>query len=518
MSNLANHHADGLIDIPMPQVTSLITGFVSKHLPSRIATMAICVFTMFIARAEPPHPGAVEMLWQAAAELYALGSFRGAVQTYEQIAALLPTESAPLVAVGHIYLAQQRPLLAIDAFNRALARRIDDAAAWAGLASANWARNEITTAATYWQTALHYQPDLMSARLGLALAWLYEGRWEEAQAMLEAGLAMAYQNKLSGPDQLHPIAAAHLLHGAILALSSPAEARDALSRISEDAPEEIRAQQAQLLAALDRIAAFHSPAQRTKHIGLAMMHIELWPLARLALLQAYSLQPDDAEVVAALGRVEAMMGLEHLAWQHLSAAVLLRPQWSLARLWLGSYCLRKRLFHLAVMQLRIAAMLEPSNHHIGLELSQAYVELGHYTQAEQALLTAVAQAPGNLELRLALARFYADKLWRVADRGLAAAQAAAQMAPQDASARDLLGWMYLLAGDLEQARLHLLSALALDPKQASTYYHLGRLYLMLGFEEQARSAFWRVVDLDTVGQLRARVLDLLSTLDTSQTF
>ncbi|PWH15050.1 MAG: hypothetical protein DDG58_11795 [Ardenticatenia bacterium] len=498
--------------------TNLIPGFVRKHPPLHIARVAIWVFVMLVAAwADPPHPGAVEMLWQAAEELYALGSYNSAVQTYEQIAALLPTESAPLVAVGHIYLTQQRWPLAIDAFNRALARHIDDAVAWAGLASANWAQNEITTAATHWQTALRYQPDLMSARLGLALALLYEGRLEEANAMLEAGLAMVHLNDLSGPDQLGTIAAGHLLRGAILALSNPAEARAALSRISEDAPVEIRTQRDQLLSALDHMATLRSPAQAAQHIGLAMMQLELWPLARIALTRADALQPNDAAVVAALGRAEAMMGFDRPAWEHLSAAVILRPEWSVARLWLGSHCRRRGLLYLATMQLRIAVMLEPANPEAWLELSEAYADLGHYTQAEQALRTAVAQAPRNLDVHLTLARFYADKLWRVADRGLAAAQTAAQMAPQNAAARDLLGWMYLLAGDLEQARLHLLSALVLDPGQASTYYHLGRLYLMLGFEEHARWAFLRVVDLDKTGRLRARALELLSMLSGGET-
>jgi len=243
-----------------------------------------------------------------------------------------------------------------------------------------------------------------------------------------------------------------------------------------------------------------------------MMELELWPLARLALTRANTLQPNDAAIVASLGRAEAIMGFEHSAWEHLSAAVLLRPEWSAARLWLGSYCRRRGLLYLAMMQLRIAVLLEPTNPEAWLELSEAYIDLGNYTQAERVLRTAAAQMPRNPDIHLTLARFYADKLWRVADRGLAAAQTAAQMAPQDPVARDLLGWMYLLAGDLEQARLHLLSALTLDPGQASTYYHLGRLYLVLGFEEHARWAFLRVVDLDETGRLRARALDLLSML------
>lgn len=456
------------------------------------------------------------MLWQAAEELYTLKSYGAAIQAYEQVAALLPTEPAPLVAIGHLYLAQQRWLLAMDAFNRALARRIDDATAWAGLASVNWAQGEMDAAAIYWQAALHRRPDLMSARLGLALTLLYKGQTEKANATLETGLTVSYSDIPSRSNQPDEIAAAHLLRGAILILDAPAEARYELSLISEDAPVEIRSQRDHLLAALDRVTALRSPALAAKHIGLAMMEIELWPFARIALTRAYTLQPDDAEVIAYLGKVEAMMGLDRPAWEHLSTAAILRPEWSWIRLWLGTYCRHKGLLHLAVMQLRTAVALEPTNTEALLELSQAYMDLGNYIYAEQTLLTAAAKAPHDLGIQLTLARFYADSLWHIADRGLAAAQKAAQMAPQNASARDLLGWMYLLAGDLDQARLHLLSALSLNPEQASTYYHLGKYYLILGLREHARSAFSRVVDLDDTGQLRARALDLLSMLGESE--
>ena len=500
----------------MMGAASSLVKCVRQRLPLRTATVVICVLTMLVVRADPPPQGAVKMLWRAAEELHALKSYNGAVQTYEQIAALLPAESAPLVAIGHIYLAQQRWPLAVDAFNRALARHIDDATAWAGLASASWAQNEITTAATYWQAALRHRPDLMSARLGLALALLYEGHLDEASETLEAGLALLHPDSPSWSSQLDAIATAYLLRGATLALDSPTGARRELSRIPEDAHAAIRDQRDRLLAALNDAVTLRSPAQAAKHIGLVMMEIELWPLARLALTRACALQPNDAEAVASLGRIEAMMRFDRPAWEHLSTAVVLRPEWSLARLWLGAYCHRKGLLHLAIMQLRTAVALEPTNTEALLELSRAYIDQGNYAQAEQTLLTAVAQAPQDLNIRLALARFYADSLWRIADRGLAAAQTAAQMAPQNAAARDLLGWMYLLAGDLAQARLHLLSALTLDPEQASTYYHLGRLYLVLGFEEHARSAFWRVVDLDSTGQLRVRALDLLSMLSESE--
>jgi Flp pilus assembly protein TadD len=142
------------------------------------------------------------------------------------------------------------------------------------------------------------------------------------------------------------------------------------------------------------------------------------------------------------------------------------------------------------------------------------VGLGQYLAAEEVLAEAVKGSPKDLTLHLALVRFYTDHTFRVADRGLAAARAAAAVAPDDPQVRDLLGWMYFLAGDLKQAHLHLASALRLDPELVSAIYHLGMLHRALGEEEAARFAFLRVVDLDTDGFYRDRAQIALRELET----
>jgi Tfp pilus assembly protein PilF len=466
--------------------------------PLAAAAIAVLLAALLCARAAPPPEGAVAALWQAAADLRAVGSFTGAADAYERIASLTPGDPAPLVEIGAIYLSQRRWLLAADAFNRALARRADLAPAWTGLAAAEWEQGNRTQAAAHWETALRREPGLPAARLGLAHAHLQQGETDAAVEHLRAAADVVAGSPASSRAE------AGLLLAAVLAPDDPSGARAALAAIPDDVPPETLARRNYLVAALDRAEAAASPAAAAKTVGLALAQAELWPPACAALARAAAFDLADFETLAFWGYAEGALGRPAL--RHLNAAVYLNPDHPLPRHLRGLHYLRQNLAPLAVSELTVAAQLDPGNAQAHLDLGRAYVMWRDYAKAEAAYAAAAAAAPHDLRILLARARFYADAGWGVADRGLAAAQAAVELAPQDARARDLLGWMYYLAGDLPQARLHLLSALVLDPQQASTYFHLGELYARQGWPEMAAAAWARAVDLDTEGDIRPRAL------------
>ncbi len=443
----------------------------------------------------PPPVGAIAPLWAEAADLRSLKSYAAAVEIYEQIAALSPRDPEPLLAVGEIYLAQHRWPLAEDAFNRALVRDGGNGRALAGLASARWEQGDPLRAVSLWETALTQNPNLPGVHVRLALAYLDLGRLADAEATLRRELV-----RFDDP-------VAHLYLAMIRSLADADGARRELAAIPDDGPPSVAAARDYLWAALDGAETAGSAAGAARSLGLAFAQIEEWSLARVALARALTLNPTDAETMAFLGHAEAQLGRP--AFAHLSAAVAARPDWPLAHYLLGLYYLQQEVYEFAVEEFRVTLRLDPGNAQAQADLARAYVGLGQYLAAEEALMGAVESAPDDLTFRLALARFYADHTFRVADRGLAAAQAAADLAPDNPQARDLLGWMYFLAGDPERARLHLDSALRLDPELVSAHYHLGVVRDALGEEEAARFAFSRVVDLDTDGFYRDRAQKLM---------
>lgn len=475
--------------------------------PPPFAAVSLAVLaTLLCARAAPPPEGAVAALWHAATDLRAVQSYAGAVAAYERIAALTPDDPTPLIEIGAIYVSQQRWLLAADAFNRALVRRADLASAWAGLAAAEWGQGSRTHAVAHWETALQIQPDLLAARLGLARAYIEQGETSAAVELLRTGLALSPS---AAPDACPRCDEAQLLLAAILTPEDPAAARAVLSAIPDDAPPPTVARRDYLVTMLDRAAAAPTPAVAARTVGLALAQAELWSPASAALKRAVALDLTDAEARAFLGYVEGMLG--HPALQHLNAAVYLEPEHPLPWQLRGRHYLSRNLLPPAIRDLEMAVRLDAANAAAWLDLAAAYVVRYDYAKAAAAFNSAVAAAPDDLLVHLARVRFYADTAWRVADPGggLDAARAATELAPQDARARDYLGWLYLLAADLPQARLHLLSALALNPAQASTYFHLGELYARLGWPEMATIAWGRAVDLDADGDVRSRALKRL---------
>jgi tetratricopeptide (TPR) repeat protein len=235
---------------------------------------------------------------------------------------------------------------------------------------------------------------------------------------------------------------------------------------------------------------------------LALVQIGEWQLAHLALEQALLFDSTDAEAMAFLGHAEAQLGRP--AFNYLAAAVQSKPDWPMGHYLLGLHYLKQEAHEFAAEEFRTTLRLDPGNAQALADLARAYVGLGQYLDAEEALVEATKSEPDDLSFHSSLVSFYADHTFRVTDRGLAAARHAADLTPEDPQVRDMLGWMYFLAGDSSQATLHLESALQLNPELASTYYHLGVLRKAIGEEEAAQFAFLRAIDLDTGGFYRSQ--------------
>jgi len=74
-----------------------------------------------------------------------------------------------------------------------------------------------------------------------------------------------------------------------------------------------------------------------------------------------------------------------------------------------------------------------------------------------------------------------------------------KLAPDEAASYDLLGWMYLAAGQHDEAEKNLLEALRLDPDDAAAHLHLGTTYLELNRMDEARQQLSLAQSLDADG-------------------
>jgi len=470
-----------------------------RKVANRTLLLLVMLFVLSLP-AVPPPEGAIRPLWAEAADLQALRSYAAAVEVYEQIATLSPLDPEPLLSMGTVYAAQHRWPLAEDAYNRALTRDANNTRALAGLAAARWEQGDRRRAVELWEAVVppclgdanqaerHNSPP--GARLRLALAYLDTDRLADAERM--------FQSELACGD--NPTARLYL--AMLQALDDPVAAKRELRAIAGNVIPPIAAGRDYLWAAIDQAEESDSPAQAAESLALAFMELNEWQLAHVALERALALDPNNPEVMAFFGHAQAQLGRP--AFKHLVAATESRPNWPLGHYLLGLYYQKQGLYGLAAEELLATLRLDPGNAQAYVDLAAAYVGQGQYLAAEEALANAVAAAPDDPGFRLTQVRFYADHAFNITDRGVGAARAAADMAPDDPRFRDLLGWIYFLAGDPNLARLHLESAIRQDPHLTSAYYHLGMLHKLLGEEEAARFAFLRVVDLDTEGFYRSR--------------
>lgn len=477
---------------------------ITKQIGSRL--LLVILFVLLGTPAIPPPAGAIEALWAEAKDLQERRSYAAAVEVYEQIATLDPRNAEPLLVIGGIYLAQHRWPLAEDAFNRALSRDGEMAEAWDGLARARWEQGDRLHAVSLWESAVaHWSHDpkrggpdaeLSDIRIRLALAYLDMDQAANAEAMLRQ------------EAETFNTPTAHLYLAMMQATERPAASRRELGAIRQDAPKAVVAARDYFLEALDRADMADTTAEAARAMGLAFVQVGEWQLAHAALEQALIRDPADTEATAFLGHTRSQLGRP--AFVYLAKATEDQPDWALGHYLLGLYYLKQGAHASAAQEFQTTLRLDPGNAQALADLARVYIEKGQYMAAEEALLQAVASEPEDAVFHSALVHLYADHAFQVSPKGLAAAQAAVALTPDDAQVHDMLGWIYFLAGDPQQARVHLESALGLDPELASAHYHLGILRQVVGQEEAARYALLRAIDLDTDGFYRSQAQKALS--------
>lgn len=415
--------------------------------------------------------------------------YLSALASYRQAAALDPTAAEPLLRMGEVHLALGQYVEAMQAFAQASQRGGTTPAIHAGLARALAAWGDLDGAAHHWQKAIAQQPANVQFRLELARVLMAQSKWDEARVALS--------------DSLSASAETHFVLGQLLALDDPQQARAHLLAAAQDG-----AYTTTVAEWLDALQAADDAAYRAARVGrLALMGGELH-LARRALTRAIELEPAYGEAFAYLGYTLDQLGSD--GGPLLARAVELAPDSVVARHVLGAHLRQKGDVLGAYAMLDAALARDPTNPALMVEIGMAALQNGEYIACEAWLIRATEVEPANPAWVKTLAHLYLDHLIEVQDKGLPTAREAVRLAPDDAEARDLLGWALYLTGHPTLAQAELQRAIELEPRLASARYHLAAVLTALGQSARARLELERAVSLDPTGAIGRRAREMLN--------
>lgn len=463
----------GLACVPQPQAAPLAT---------------------YLARTEP---------------LLAQRSYGEAIIILEDAAQAHPGNALPLLRLGQIYLAQQRWLLAEDAFNRALVREAHQPTALAGLAESLLQQGRIGEALRFWQETTQVEPKLPSGFTGLGRTYL---------ALLDFGAA-----KTAFLEQLRhqPDPEAHWYLAALTApldlsaamtylkASSPSNQPASLPEV-ETARQGLLARRDYLLKALSRFDSASPQAEVAQATGVALAQIQQWPLAFHALRLANEQKPGNATTLAFLGYTQAQTGRPAL--ELFEQARQADPTSALPLYFHGIYLRQQGSLTAATELFNQAITLDPDNAAFYAELAETLAERGFLTAAEAGYKVAVEVSNNDPQFRLLLARFYAQRGYRLETAGIPLVKELLEQDESKAEVYELLGRMQFLAGVPDGGEAALRQAVELNPEAMGARYYLARLYETNGQTSSARLEYQKVIDWDTTGVFRERALKALQKL------
>jgi tetratricopeptide (TPR) repeat protein len=275
----------------------------------------------------------------------------------------------------------------------------------------------------------------------------------------------------------------HYQLGLLLAAHQPEEALPPLMRAAVLDP--TLAQVARAIQTAVNIASLEKDqAYLLLSSGRALASLGEWQLAETAFTQATQLNPSFSEAWAYLG--EAHLQNDQDGLPELIKALQLDPSSVVANTFLGLYWRGKGETARSLVYLDHAAGLEPGNPTLQAELGSAYAAMGNLPAALEHYQRAVQIAPKDALYWRTLANFSVDHQHQLHEVGLPAARQAVLLSPSDPASQDVLAQVYILLNNPLLAQRFLERALQVDPGYAPARLHLGVLYLLQGDLVQAR--------------------------------
>lgn len=426
--------------------------------------------------------------------------FTLALQSYRVASDALPRSAAILLRLAGAAESLHRWREAQDAYTAASRYPWAEARAAAGLARIAAATGDTWQASSLWEKAARLgenQPDIL---LGYARFLWSRGA---------VNLCADWTERLLRLDPSH---AEGNYYAGVLALLQgnfpESEAHLTLAAQGGDAGSQSRA--ALLLSAVQD--SKRDAADALLRVGVSLLRAGEEQSACTVFRQAWAGATGSPVAGAYWGYCLALDGNEAGARGVLRDVSVRAPDYPLVWYFLGEVERRAGQLSEARGHYLTLLQLDPENSAACVALAETYIEESAFPEAEGWLLKAVELSPEDGQMWLTLAQFYVSHLVGVRDKAVAAAKTAVELLPEDAAARDALGWAYFLSNDSEGARRELDRALQLDDRSAAVQYHAGSVYYALGEREKARYHLTRAVDVEPEGRYAALAADLLRRL------
>src|SRR5574341_804752 len=348
-----------------------------------------------------------------------------------------------------------------------------DAVRWAETSQAT---GDFASAAEAYSIAYAYQPWVTDHLAQAAESELRAGHYNTAELYLNQ-LAEIYMSRrewakaaqvLQLLTQVAPTDARLFYRlGLIQALDQPDWAAAALSRaISLD--ERLNERLLPLRATLINREG-EPPDLLYARLGLIYLTLGEYPLSEEALSRALALNPAYGEALAYLAYVRIRQGKPGLGAAQ--QAIALNPDSPIVLYLAGLAWMEHERSVQARALFEKAHELDPRNPAFAAEIGSTYRAESAYEWAELWMNEAAYLAGDDVRFQILLVQFYVDEEYLVAEKGLPLARTLAEQHPDNAQAREALGWAYFLTGQIDLARDELTMALALQPDLARAHFH-----------------------------------------------
>lgn len=236
---------------------------------------------------------------------------------------------------------------------------------------------------------------------------------------------------------------------------------------------------------------------RWYQIGQALFDLREWDLAEKAFSKSTEVNPKNAEGWAMLGQTKELQ--EKDGYPDFVKALDLNPGSRLGRYFLAVYWRDQGQWEISKKYLTDLSVEEPDESLWELELGKTSYAAGDLTATLEHFQSATNLDSKNVTYWQTIAEFSLGNGIDIDGVGEGAVQKSVLLAAENPISNDLMGWLFLIRGDYDNAAKFLRQSVARDPEFARARLHFGQALQGLGDLDSARMELMKAISLDPTG-------------------